>query len=161
VQGQSRPGISGQPGRYSSSYGMIGIVNSGEVGSGHAGRASNWLARVSVPRVLIPAVAVLVLTNIPLSRYHSGGHLAYVWSSLAVLLILWRIWRHGRLAWGALTAATAITLILYGLAIVGVINTSLPGWWISITGTADIVALAILLSPSVRRWLAEQPDPAH
>jgi hypothetical protein len=140
---------------------MIGIMKSGELGSAQAGTASCWGARVTVPQVLIPAAAALVLTNVPLTGYHGGGHADYVWSSLAVLLTLWRIWRHGRLAWVALTVAAALALFLYGLAIAGVINTGLPGWWIPITSTADILALAILLSPSIRRWVAKQPAPAY
>ena len=140
---------------------MIDIIKSDELGSAHAGAASRWVSRVAVPPVLIPAAGVLVLTNIPLTRYHSGGHPDYVWSSLTVLLTLLRIWRHGRFSWAALTVATALTLLLYGLAIAGVINTGLPGWWIPITSTADILALAILLSPSIRRWVAKQPAPAH
>jgi hypothetical protein len=59
-----------------------------------------------------------------------------------------------------LTAATAVALLLYGLSIAGVISTGLPGWWIPITGAADILALAILLSPTIRRWVARQPAPA-
>jgi hypothetical protein len=140
---------------------MIGIMKSGELGSAHAGAASRWVARVGVPRVLILVAAALVLTNIPLTRYKSGGHPAYVWSSLTVLLALWQIWRHGRFAWAALTMATALTLFLDGLAIAGVVDTGLPGWWIPITSTADILALAILLSPSIRSWIAKQPATAH
>jgi hypothetical protein len=140
---------------------MIGIMKSGELGSAHAGTASRWVTRVAVPRVLIPAAAALVLTNIPLTRYHSGSHPDCVWSFLAVLLALWRIWRHGHFAWAVLTVATALTLLLYGLAIARVINTSLPGWWIPIASTADILTLAVLLSPSIRRWVAKQPAPAH
>jgi hypothetical protein len=139
---------------------MIGIMKSGELGSGHAGAASGWVARVAVPQVLILATAALVLTNIPLTGYRSGGQPDYVWSSLGVLLALWQIWRHGRLAWAALTAATAAALLFYGLSVAGVINTGLPGWWIPVTGAADIAALVILLSPPVRRWVTRQPAPA-
>ncbi len=53
-----------------------------------------------------------------------------------------------------MVALTAATLIFYALSIAGVIHTGLPGWWISITSAADIAALAILLSPPVRRWVA-------
>lgn len=141
-------------------YGMIGTMKSGEVGSGHAEVASRWVARVAAPRVLILATAALVLTNIPLTRYRSGGQPDFVWTSLGVMLTLWQIWRHGRLAWAVLTAATAVALLLYGLSIAGVINTGLPGWWIPVTGAADILALAILLSPPIRRWVARQPAPA-
>jgi hypothetical protein len=42
-----------------------------------------------------------------------------------------------------------------------VINTGLPGWWILITGAADILALAILLSPPIRRWVAKSPPQCH
>jgi hypothetical protein len=139
---------------------MIGIVKSGEPGSGHAGAASRRAARVAFPRVLILAAAALVLTNMPLARYRSGGQPDFVWSSAGVLLALWQIWRHGRLAWAFLTVATAVALLLYGLSIAGVINTGLPGWWIPITSAADILALAILLSPPIRRWVAKQPAPA-
>jgi hypothetical protein len=38
------------------------------------------------------------------------------------------------------------------LSIAGVIDIGLPGWWIPVTGTADIVALVILLSRPIRRW---------
>jgi hypothetical protein len=38
-------------------------------------------------------------------------------------------------------------------------DSSLPGWWILITGAADILALAILLSPPIRRWVAKKPAP--
>jgi hypothetical protein len=110
----------------------------------------------SGPRVLILATAALVLTNIPLARY-GNGQPNYVWPSVSVLVTLWQIWRHGRLAWAFLTVATAVTLLLYGLSIAGVIRTGLPGWWIPITGAANILALAILLSPPIRRWVAKQP----
>jgi hypothetical protein len=140
---------------------MIGIMTSGESGSAHAGAASHRVAWLGVPRALILVAAALVLTNIPLSRYQSGGHPAYVWSSLAVLLLLWQIWRHGRFAWAVLTVATVLTLFLYGLAIGGVINTGMPEWWIPIMSTADILALVILLSPSIRHWVAKQPVRAH
>ena len=139
---------------------MIGIMKSRELGSGHAEAPSRWVARVVGPRVLILTVAALVLTNIPLARYRSGGHPDYVWPSLAVLLMLWQFWRHGRSAWAVLTVATAVTLLLYGLSIAGVINLGLPGWWIPITSVANILALAILLSPPIRRWVAKKPAPA-
>ncbi len=130
-----------------------------ELGSAPAKAASGWAARVTSPRVLILDAAALVLTNIPLTRYRSGGQPSYFWSSLSVLLAVWRLWDHRRLAWAALTAATAAALLFYGLSVAGVINTGLPGWWIPITGAADILALAILLSPPIRRWVAKQPAP--
>ena len=131
----------------------------GELGSGPAKAASGWAARVTGPRALILAAAALVLTNIPLTRYRSGGQPGYFWSSLSVLLAVWQLWDHRRLAWAALTAVTAVALPIYGLSVAGVINTGLPGWWIPITGAADILALAILLSPPIRRWVAKQPAP--
>jgi hypothetical protein len=100
-----------------------------------------------------------VLTNIPLTRYGSGGDPGYFWSSLSVLVAVWQLWDHRRLAWVALTAATSGTLLLYGLSVAGVINTGLPGWWIPITGAADILALAILLSPPIRGWVAKTARP--
>jgi hypothetical protein len=109
--------------------------------------------------VLILAAAALLLTNIPLTRYRSGGQPDYFWSSLSLLLTVWQLWDHRRLAWAALTAVTAATLLLYGLSVARVINTGLPGWWIPITGAADILALAILLSPPIRRWVAKKPAP--
>ena len=36
-----------------------------------------------------------------------------------------------------------------------------PGWWIPITGAADILALAILLSPPIRHWVAKKPVPVR
>jgi hypothetical protein len=42
-----------------------------------------------------------------------------------------------------------------------VIHTGLPGWWISITGVADVAALAILLGPPIRRWVAPEKDPGQ
>jgi hypothetical protein len=105
---------------------------------------------LTAPQGLILAVAVLVLTNIPF-RY------GWVWPTVATLLALWELWRHSRLAWAALTAVTALTLVQYGLTAAGVISTSLPRWWIPVPGAADIAALAILLSPPVRRWVAKQP----
>jgi len=144
---------------------MIGIMKSGELGSGHAGEESRWVARRADPRVLILATAALMLTNMPLAWYGkpwfgSGGPPSYFWSSLGVVLILWRFWRHGRLAWACLTISTAAALVQYGLSVAGVIGTGLPGWWIPITGVADILALAILISPPIRRWVAKQPAPA-
>jgi hypothetical protein len=141
-------------------YGIIGIMKPGELGSGHAEAASHRVARMAAPRVLILAAAALMLTNIPLTRYGSGGQPDYVWSSVGVLLAVWQIWDHGRLAWAALTVATAVALLFYVLFIAGVINTGLPGWRIPVTGAADILALAILLSPPIRRWVARQPAPA-
>lgn len=131
----------------------------GELGSGPAKAASGWATQVTSPRVLILAAAALVLTNIPLTRYGSGGQPDYFWSSLSVLLAVWQLWDHRRLAWAALTAATAATLLICGLSVAGVINIGLSGWWIPITGAADILALAILLSPPIRRWVAKQPVP--
>jgi hypothetical protein len=131
----------------------------GELGSGPAKAASGWATRLTSPQVLILGTAALVLTNIPLTRYRSGGQPGYFWSSLSVLLVAWLLWDHRRLAWAALTAATAATLLFYGLSVSGAINTGLPGWWIPIAGAADIVALAILLSPPIRRWVAKHPAP--
>jgi hypothetical protein len=79
---------------------MTAIMKSGEPGSGHAGAASRRAARVAVPRVLILAATALVLTNMPLARYRSGGQPDFAWSSAGVLPALWQIWRHRRLAWG-------------------------------------------------------------
>jgi len=131
----------------------------GELGSGPTKAASGWATEVTRPQVLmlILAVAALLLTNIPLTRYRSGDQPGYFWASLSVLLAVWRLWDHGRLAWAALTAVTAATLLIYGLSVAGVIKTGLPEWWIPITGAADILALAILLSPAIRRWVAKQP----
>lgn len=109
------------------------------------------------PRVLILAAAALWLTNIPRTRYRSGQP-DYFWSSLSVLLTVWQLWNHRRLAWAALTAATAAALVFDGLSAARVINTGLPGWWIPITGAADILALGILLSPPIRR-VAKKPAP--
>ncbi len=138
-------------------YGTIGIMTAGELGSGPARPASGWTTWVASPQGLILASAALVLTNIPLTRYRSGGQADYFWSSLGVLLVVWQLWDHRRLAWATLTAATAATLLIYGLSVGRVISTGLPGWWIPITGTADMLALAILLSPPIRRWVAKKP----
>jgi len=138
---------------------MIVIMTPGEPGSGPAEAASRRAAQVTSPQVLILAAAALVLTNIPLTRYGSGGHPGYFWSSLSVLLAVWQLWDHRRLAWAALTAATTATLLLYGLSIAGVINTGLPGWWIPVTGAADILALVILLSAPIRGWVAKTARP--
>jgi hypothetical protein len=129
----------------------------GELGSGPAKAASGWVARVTSPRVLILAAAALLLTNIPSTCYGSGGQPGYFWSSLGGLLAVWQLWDHRRLAWAALTAVTAAAVLICGLSVAGVINAGLPGWWILITGAADILALAMLLSPPIRRWVAKQP----
>ena len=109
---------------------------------------------MGLPRVLILAAAVLVLTNMPLA------HPDFVWSSVGVLLALWQVWCHRWFAWAALTLATAVTLAFYGLSIAGVVDIGLPGWWIPITGIADILALVIWLSPPIRHWVGKQPAPA-
>ena len=83
-------------------------MKSAELGFGRVGAPSRWIARAGVPRVLILAITALLLTNIPSTRY--GGQPNYVWSSLAVLLVLWQVWRHSRLAWAIVTVATAVTL---------------------------------------------------
>ena len=140
-------------------YGTIGIMMPSKLGSGPAMAASGWAARVASPRVLILAAAPLVLTNIPLTRYGSGRQPDYFWSSLSVLLAVWQLWDHRRLAWAVLTAATAAALPIYGLAVAGVTNYVLPGWWMLVTGAADILALAILLSPPIRSWVAKKPSP--
>ena len=70
----------------------------GEPGSGPAQAPSSWAARVTSPRVLILAAAALLLTNIPLTRYRSGGQPDYFWPSLSVLLAVWQLWDHRRLA---------------------------------------------------------------
>ena len=131
----------------------------GEPGCGPAKAPSGRAAWVTSPRVLILAAAALLLTNIPLTRHRSGGQPDYLWPSLSLLLTVWQLWDQRRLAWAALTAATAATLPFYGLSVARVINTGLPGWWIPITGAADILALAILLSPPIRRWIAKKPAP--
>ncbi len=94
-----------------------------------------------------------------LGPVRSDGHPDFVWSSLSVLVAVWRMWRHDRIAWILLTVTTPVALLLYGLSISGVINTGLPGWWVGIGVAADIVALAILLSPFIRRWVAKQSAP--
>jgi hypothetical protein len=132
-------------------------MTTGELRSGPARVAAGWATRGTSPRALILAAAALLLTNIPLTRYRSGGQADYLWSSLSLLLPTWQLWDRRRLAWAALTVATAATLLVYGLSVAGVINTGLPGWWIPVTGAADILALAILLSPPIRRWVAKQP----
>jgi hypothetical protein len=138
-------------------YGTIGTMTSAEPGSGSANAARGWAGFVTSPRVLILATAALVLTNIPLTRYRSGSQPDYVWPSLGVLLTVWQLWGHRRPAWVVLTAATATALPIYGLSVTGVINYVLPGWWMLITGAADLLALAILLSPPIRRWVANGP----
>jgi hypothetical protein len=139
---------------------MIGIVASSELGSGPAEAASRWAARLASPPVLILAAAALLLTNVPFTLSGSGSEPDYFWPSLGVLLALWQIWRHRRLTWALSIAVTALNLVLYGLSIARVINTGLLEWWIPIAGAADILALAILLSPPIRRWVAKQPAPA-
>ncbi|HEY7324175.1 MAG TPA: hypothetical protein VH520_05055 [Streptosporangiaceae bacterium] len=131
-----------------------------DLGAGPATAASGWAARVTSPRALIFATTALVLTNIPLTRYRSGDQPDYFWPSLSVLLMMWQLWGHRRGAWALLTAATAAALPMYGLSVAGVINTILPGWWMVITGSANVLALAILLSPPIRRWVAKQPASA-
>jgi hypothetical protein len=114
-------------------------------------------ARLASPWALVLAAAALMLTNIPLVRYRSGGMPDYFWPALSVLLVLWQLWRHGRLAWLALILCLAATLVLYGLSISGLINTGFPQWWVPITGTADILALAILFSSPIRHWVRKPP----
>ncbi len=60
-----------------------------------------------------------------------------------------------------MTACTAAALPIYGLSVIGVINYVLPGWWMLITGAPDILALAILLSPPIRRWVAKKLAPVR
>jgi hypothetical protein len=91
----------------------------GEPGSGPAKAPSGRAARVTSPRVLILAAAALVLTSIRLTRYRSGGQPGYFWPSLSVLLAVWQLWDHRRLAWAALTAATAAALLFHGTACKG------------------------------------------
>lgn len=131
-----------------------------ELGAGPATAASGWAARVTSPRALILAVAALLLANIPLTRYRSGDQADYLWSSLAVLSMVWQLWDHRRFAWAFLAVAAAAALPLYGLSVARVITNVMPGWWMLITGPADILALAILLSPPIRRWVATKPAPA-
>jgi len=133
-------------------WAMIGSMKSGWLRAGHAGPLCGP-ASATVPQVQILAAAALLLTNIPLARYNSGGHPGYEWAIASTLLLMWQVWRHGRLAWAALTVATAVALILYGLSISRVINIGLPGWWIAVGGLADIAALIVLLSPPIRRWV--------
>lgn len=129
----------------------------GEFESGRTWAASGRAALVTSPRVQIVAAAVLVLTNVPLTRYGSGGQPDYLWSSLAVAVAVWQLWDHRRLAWIVLTAATAVALPLYVLSAAGVTSYVRPGWWMLVTGAANILALALLLSPPIRRWIAQQP----
>lgn len=140
-------------------YGTIGIMTPSELGAGPAKAVSGWAARVTSPRALILAVAALSLTNIPLIRYRSGDQADYFLSSLAVLSMAWQLWNHRRFAWALFIAATAAAVPLYGLSAAGAINYLLPGWWMLITGPADILALVILLSPPIRQWVAKKPAP--
>ncbi|HLK79364.1 MAG TPA: hypothetical protein VKU77_37670 [Streptosporangiaceae bacterium] len=126
---------------------------SGELRSGHADTAPGWVARVTVPRVLIVAAGALVLTDIPLSGYRNDGHIDFVWVPVGVLLAVWQLWDHSRIAWALLTVTTAAALGFYGLSIAGVITIGLPGWWFPLAGAADIAALLILLSRPIRRWV--------
>jgi hypothetical protein len=142
-------------------YGTIGIMMPSKLGSRPAKAASGRATRVTSPRVLILAAVALVLTNIPLTRYGSGRQSDYFWSSLSVLLVAWQLWDHRRLAWAVLTAATAAAPLLYALSVAGVTNYVPPGWWMLVTGAADILALVILLSPPIRRWVAKQPAPVR
>jgi hypothetical protein len=135
-------------------------VTSGELGAGRARVASRWVAPAMVPRVLILIVAAIVLANIPLTHFGSSDPPDYVWTTVGTLAGLWRLWDHRRWAWIALIAVLAVTLVIYALAIAGVINMVQPGWWIAVTGVGDIAALAILLSRPVRGWVAERPAPA-
>ena len=128
-------------------------MTSSELRSGHADVAPGRVARVTVPRVLILAAGALVLTDIPLSGYHNGGHIDFVWAPVGVLLAVWQLWDHSRIAWALLTVTTAAALVFYGLSIAGLINIGLPGWWIPVAGAADIAALVILLSRPIRRWV--------
>ena len=121
--------------------------------------ASGWAAQVTRPRALILVASALVLVNIPLTRYGSSNQPEYFWSSLAVLLAAWQLWDHQRLAWVVLTAATAVALPLYALSAAGVINYLQPGRWMVATGAANILALAIFVSPPIRRWVAIRPGP--
>lgn len=129
-----------------------------ELGAGPANAASGWATRVISPRALILATAALLLTN-GLIRYRSSDQPDYFWSSLGVLLTVWQLWAHGRFAWVLLTGAAAAALPLCALSAAGAINYLLPGWWMLITGPADILALVILLSPPIRRWVAKKPAP--
>jgi hypothetical protein len=138
-------------------YGTIGIVTSSELGLGPCESTPGWAARVTSSRLLILVAAALVLTNIPLTRYGSGGPPDYIGSSLGVLVTFWQLWGRRRLAWVVSTAATAAALPIYALSIAGVINYVLPGWWMLITGPADVLALATLLSSPIRRWVTMQP----
>ena len=131
---------------------MMRFMTSSELGSGQADAAVGWVNRATVPRVLILAAAALVLTNIPLSGYRNSGHIDFVWAPVGILLAGWQLWDHSRIAWVLLTGTTAASLVFYGLSLASVISIGLPGWWIPVTGTADIAALAILLSRPIRRW---------
>jgi hypothetical protein len=141
------------------SHATIGIMTSGELGSRPAKAAPGWAAWVTSPQALIFATAALLLTNVPLTRYRSGDQPDYFWSSLSVLLTAWQLWGRRRFAWFVLTAAAAAALPIYALSVTGVINYVLPGRWMLITGPADMLALVILLSPPVRRWVAKRPPP--
>jgi len=131
---------------------------SSELGSRSAGVASGWAARVASPRVLVLAAAVLLLITIPFTHSGNDGQPNYFWSSLAVLLALWQIWRRQRLIWVLAIAVTSANLVFYGLSVAGAVSTGLPGRWIPIA--ADLLVLAILLSPPIRRWVATRPAPA-
>jgi hypothetical protein len=137
---------------------MIGNMRSGRFARGNAEVASRRGVRVSGPLALILAVSALELTNLPLTRYRSGGQPDYLWAAISVVLVLWQIWRHGRLAWAVLTALTAVTLLVYALSIARVIDTGLPGWWIAVSGAADLLALVLLLGRPIRRWAASTAD---
>lgn len=128
-------------------------MTSSELRSGHADAVPGWVARVTVPRVLIVAAGALMLTDVPLSGYQNDGHIDFVWAPVGVLLAVWQLWDHSRIAWALLTVTTAVALVFYGLSIAGVISIGLPGWWIPVAGTADIAALVILLSRPIRRWV--------
>jgi len=118
---------------------------------------SGWTESATIPRVLILTAAALVLTNIPLTHYGTGHHPGYFWPFLSVLVAVWQLWDHRWLAWAVLAAATAVALPLYVLSVAGVTNYLPPGWWMLGTGAANIMALAMFLSPPIRRWVAKRP----
>jgi hypothetical protein len=76
------------------------------------------------------------------------------------VLTVWQLWDHRRFAWAFLAVAAAAALPLYGLSVARVITNVMPGWWMLITGPADILALVILLSPPIRRWVVTKPAQA-
>lgn len=83
---------------------------------------------------------------------HGSAGYAGAWAVVSGLAI-WRLWRGGSSAWTVLIALNTCALILCALAVAGVVSTEQGNVWLALRSAAVVAELALLLHPSVRKYV--------